>query len=127
MHTHGYRPGIYINEDDFFDPNPFSEGCTERCRQEFFKTLEYLRERLKIQIEIFKHLKKNEDGSFPTFNIYDVYSYYEGRDDELQDKNIQDLFDVDILSMDISHLKKRTDIPKSVERKEKETEIEIEI
>ncbi|EGC39211.1 hypothetical protein DICPUDRAFT_23669, partial [Dictyostelium purpureum] len=95
----------------------FSEGCTEICRQEFIKTLEYIRERYRILIEIYKHLKKNEDGSFPKFDPDDVFFYYEGRDDEIQDKNIQDLFDVDILSLNISQFKKRTDIPKSVEGK----------
>ncbi|KAM9959622.1 hypothetical protein ACTFIR_000705 [Dictyostelium discoideum] len=50
---------------------------------------------------LLKSIKLNEDGTIPYFALSDVFNYYGGLDDLVINKNIQDLFNVNIMDLDL--------------------------
>ncbi|EGC32835.1 hypothetical protein DICPUDRAFT_155190 [Dictyostelium purpureum] len=111
-----YKDSYYV-KDDFFNPEPFREGCCDECRQNFLKVYIELRETLDTFITLFRGIKLSKDGKIPMFSMFEVADYYEGKDRYLGgvNKNIQDLFDINLLDLNIPFLKKRKDIPKDAE------------
>ncbi|EGC29483.1 hypothetical protein DICPUDRAFT_42812 [Dictyostelium purpureum] len=83
-------------------------GCTEECRQKYIKALEELSDAIKAHINLIKSLKKNEDGTLPSFYMGDVYACCEGNLDPRMNYNlnIQDLFNVNLQDLDFPNLKK---------------------
>ncbi|KAM9974870.1 hypothetical protein ACTFIW_008340 [Dictyostelium discoideum] len=66
---------------------------------------------------LYASLKPKEDGTYPSFKFMDIINYYTGEDKHLINKNIQDLFTINILDLNFPGIKKRTDIPTKEEEK----------
>ncbi|KAM9960940.1 hypothetical protein ACTFIW_010100 [Dictyostelium discoideum] len=67
-------------------------------------------EKYKSTAMLYASLKPKEDGTYPSFKFLDVIDYYTGNE-RLRNKNIQDLFTINILDLNFPGIKKRTDIP----------------
>ncbi|KAN0028730.1 hypothetical protein ACTFIV_010582 [Dictyostelium citrinum] len=91
----------------------FGEDCIAECIKEVVERLEMY----KTASILYQSLKVNEDGSLPLFQFRDVLHYYSGSDHLVQDKNIQDLFTINILDLNFPGSRKRTDIPTKEEEK----------
>ncbi|KAM9979823.1 hypothetical protein ACTFIZ_006066 [Dictyostelium cf. discoideum] len=91
----------------------FGKDCTAECIKEVVERLEMY----KTASILFQSLKVNEDGSLPPFQFRDVLNYRSGNDFLVQDKNIQDLFTINILDLNFPGTRKRTDIPTKEEEK----------
>ncbi|KAM9963900.1 hypothetical protein ACTFIW_005541 [Dictyostelium discoideum] len=98
---------IYDKFQEFYFPS----HCTVECLNDFIESLE----KYKSISTLYKSLKVNEDGSLPRFNFSDVLYYYNGNDSFNENKNIQDLFTINILDLNFPGFKKRTDIPPKTE------------
>ncbi|KAM9959867.1 hypothetical protein ACTFIR_000968 [Dictyostelium discoideum] len=100
-HTHEFNG--YFSYDKFKEFY-FPGHCTVECLNDFIESLE----KYKSISTLYKSLKVNEDGSLPPFNFSDVLNYYGGKDflvdnngnDSFnENKNIQDLFTINILDL----------------------------
>ncbi|KAM9983279.1 hypothetical protein ACTFIZ_000170 [Dictyostelium cf. discoideum] len=74
-------------------------------------------EKYKSAAMLYASLKPKEDGTYPSFKFLDVINYYTGQDKYLFNKNIQDLFSINILDLNFPGSQKRTDIPTKKEEK----------
>ncbi|EAL62522.1 hypothetical protein DDB_G0289843 [Dictyostelium discoideum AX4] len=72
----------------------FGKDCTAECIKEVVESLEMY----KTASILYQSLKVNEDGSLPLFQFRDVLHYH-SEDYLVEDKNIQDLFTVNILDL----------------------------
>ncbi|EGC35959.1 hypothetical protein DICPUDRAFT_78377 [Dictyostelium purpureum] len=97
---------------DIFYMNQYSENCNEACIQEYKTYMDEIIKKLQIISLINQSVKVKEDGTIPEFSICRVFAYYAGDEDA---EDIQDLFNINILDLDIPWVKKRTDIPKNIE------------
>ncbi|KAM9984041.1 hypothetical protein ACTFIZ_004734 [Dictyostelium cf. discoideum] len=85
----------------------FRKDCTAECIKDITAKFEIY----KTATVLFQSLKVNEDGTLPPFRFLDVVNYYCGMDSLCENKNIQDLFSVNILDLSFPDATRRTDIP----------------
>ncbi|EGC30181.1 hypothetical protein DICPUDRAFT_158100 [Dictyostelium purpureum] len=105
LHNHNFTLYGFLPDEDFLWDNIFyMGGCTEECRQNYIKALEELSDAIKGHISIIKSIKKNEDGTLPSIYLGDVNAFYEGTN--IMNPNIQDFFNVNLLDLNLSYLKK---------------------
>ncbi|KAM9987311.1 hypothetical protein ACTFIZ_005355 [Dictyostelium cf. discoideum] len=89
-----HHPSYFINS--LLDIEFYSD-CNADCIDQISKSIDLVKT---YQI-LLKSIKLNEDGTIPYFDISDVFNYYEGLDDLVTNKNIQDLFNVNIMDLDM--------------------------
>ncbi|KAM9959809.1 hypothetical protein ACTFIR_000910 [Dictyostelium discoideum] len=91
----------------------FGKNCTAECIKEVVERLEMY----KTASILYQSLKVNEDGSLPPFQFRDVLHYQSGEDYLVENKNIQDLFTINLLDLNFPDGQKRTDISTKEEEK----------
>ncbi|KAN0045643.1 hypothetical protein ACTA71_006021 [Dictyostelium dimigraforme] len=98
--------------EKFFDIE-FTPKCNVSCINQISEFINMLKA---YQI-LLKSIKINEDGTIPLFLLSDVYNYYIGNDNFVDNKNIQELFNVNILDLDFPFEKRSTGTPNNSEKK----------
>ncbi|EGC39420.1 hypothetical protein DICPUDRAFT_23835, partial [Dictyostelium purpureum] len=77
----------------------FREDCTNECLQSYIQKLELDVIRAQTILDVYKSLKVPEGGTIPKFNFGDVMFYYQEKDDAISNKNIQDLFNINLSNL----------------------------
>ncbi|KAN0003133.1 hypothetical protein ACTFIZ_009307 [Dictyostelium cf. discoideum] len=89
----------------------FDIEIPDGCTAEYISDLVESFDKFKSTAMLYASLKPKEDGTYPSLKFIDIIDYYTGEDKHLFNKNIQDLFTINILDLNFPGIKKRTDIP----------------
>ncbi|KAM9963915.1 hypothetical protein ACTFIW_005556 [Dictyostelium discoideum] len=102
-----HRHGSSLSEK-FFDIE-FTPRCSVKCINQLSECINMFKA---YQI-LLGSIKINEDGTIPFFFLLSyVFNYYTGNDNFVENKNIQELFNVNILDLDFPFEKRSAGTPK---------------